>query len=333
MICLFNSRIRLAVLATALVVSASHTMPAAFAGQNGLAATVNGRPITRSEVDEFVKYQIAQASATIRDPKKREEVISSLRKNALEGLIERELILAEYARLTNNQPIKPQYVDDDIKQFIRETYQGDQAKFLQELKAYGMTLKKFREVREKMLIVQMMRTHNAKDSGLITPDKKDAFLREHGELFREKDHIKLRSITIPKVGEDATSTPQDQKQLITEIRRRLIKNSADFESEAKTYSKDSHADAGGDWGWIDREKLSKRMADSVFALKGKSVSDVIEDEDNYYLFFVEARQEGKLKPREEIEQKLNEFLKMEERKKASDEWIKRLKAKATIKYF
>jgi peptidyl-prolyl cis-trans isomerase SurA len=302
---------------------------------NGLAATVNGSPITRSEVDESIKIQLRQIDAQVGDASKRAEMKSKLRKEALDTLIDRELILAEYKKLSGGQPIKQEYVNEDVREFIRTTYAGDEKKFLAELKSFGMTLKKFREVREKMLIVQMMRSHASKEVGIATPEKKAKFRRENAELFREPDSIRLRSITINKIGNSAVATPADQKQLIKEIRQRIIKG-ADFASEAKTYSNDSHAADGGLWmngKLIGKNDLSSRMSDPIFAVKTGSLSEIIEDEDNFYLFYVEARQPGKSKPADQIEAELERMVQSDERKKLYEQWIARIRAKANIKIF
>lgn len=299
---------------------------------NGLAATVNGRPITRSEVDESLKNQLHQINAQVSDPAKAAKLKAELRKEALDALIDRELILDEYEKVSGGQAVKPQYVDEDIKDFVRTTYSGDYDKFIKELKSYGMTLKKFRAVREKMLKVQMMRSHASKDVSIATPAQKEQFLKEHSDLFREKDYIKLRSITVSKLGSDVSTTPESQKRLITEIRQRVLKG-ADFASEAKTYSIDSHASGGGDWGTIDRTAMSGKMADAAFKLSAKSVGEIIEDNDNYYLFYVEAKQPGKMKPMGEIETDLEKMVQLEARKKLYEAWISRIRAKANIKKF
>ena len=299
---------------------------------NGLAATVNGRPIIWSEVNESLKNQLRQIDAQISDASKAADLKAKLRAEALDSLIDRELILAEYEKISGGQPIKAQYVDEDIKEFVRTTYEGDNDKFLKELQSYGMTVKKFRGVRETMLKIQMMRSHASKDVGIVTPDDKAKFLKDHPDLFREKDYIKLRSITVSKIGGDVSTTPADQKKLVQEIRQRVLKG-GDFASEAKTYSVDSHAANGGDWGTIDKSAMSGKMAAAAFSLKEKSVSEIIEDSDNYYLFYIDAKQPGKLKPMSEVEPELEKMAQVEARQKLYDAWIKRVRAKANIKKF
>lgn len=328
----FRSRLLLPLLAVTLH---SATATSAQAEANGLAATVNGRPLTKSEVNETIKIQLRQIELQVTDPAKREEMKAKLRKEALDSLIDRELIMAEYQKLSGGQPIKAQYIEEDIKEFVRTTYNGDYNKFLSELKGFGMTLKKFREVREKMLIVTMMRSHASKDVGIITPEKREKFLKEHPDMFREKDYIKLRSITVSKIGNNPGTTPADQKKLIKEIRQRIIKG-ADFASEAKTYSSDSHASTGGLWNEgkpMDKSQVSSQFADAIFSVKAGQLSEIIEDGDNYYLFFVEAKQAGKLKPMSEIAPELEKLVQLEERKRLFDQWMNRLRNKANIQKF
>ena len=101
---------------------------------------------------------------------------------------------------------------------------------------------------------------------------------------------------------------------------------------AKTYSQDSKSGNGGDWGFITKKVLNRRMAEMVFSLPAKKVSDVTEFDDSFYIFYVEAKNPGKMKPDEEVQTELEKRVLMEKRKKAYEEWMTQLKRKATIRY-
>jgi parvulin-like peptidyl-prolyl isomerase len=62
------------------------------------------------------------------------------------------------------------------------------------------------------------------------------------------------------------------------------------------------------------------------------VSDVIEFDDSFYLFYVEARNPGKMKPDDWVQAELEKRVLGEKRKKGYEEWITQLKHKATIRY-
>jgi parvulin-like peptidyl-prolyl isomerase len=308
--------------------------PVSTPGQtNGIAAVVNGRPILRSDVEEVIKVQEMQLRATIGDKSELDRELGDLRRKALDTLVEQELILKEFEPYEANFRDKVDaYADERIKtQYIKEMYKGDRAKFIKELTASGLSYKKFYEKHRTMIIVSMMRSQNVKDLGYVTSDEKQAYLRAHEEDFRDGDQIKLWSITIPKVGEEIGTTPKSQQALAKEIRGKLLRGD-EFATLAKTYSQDSKSGNGGDWGVITKKDLTRRMAELVFALPAKKVSEVIEFEDSYYIFYVEAKIPGKMKPKEEVEDQLEKRVLMEKSKKAYEEWITQLKRKATISY-
>ncbi|MGK0185336.1 MAG: peptidyl-prolyl cis-trans isomerase SurA [Verrucomicrobiales bacterium] len=300
---------------------------------NGIAAVIDGtRVVTKSEVREAVTAQTALLQQRVRTGQMTandyQATVKKLETDSLDSLIERELILREFEKL--NGEIKAQYIDEDIKRIVRDQFDGDRGEFLEELKTSNISLRKFRQLREKMLVVQMMRQRETGDIPPPTPEQRDAYLKENSDRFREKDYIKLRTITVLKTSQIPGTTPEKQKKLIGEIRSRLAKG-ADFEIEAKTYSQDSRSDHGGDWGWIDRETLKKALSDAAFKLSPKTLSQIVEDNRSYYILYVEAKRPGALKPMAEIQDNLEKMIKQEERKKRHDAWIARLREKATIK--
>ncbi|MDA0813083.1 MAG: peptidylprolyl isomerase [Verrucomicrobia bacterium] len=300
---------------------------------NGIAAVIDGtRVVTKSEVREAVtaqtallKHRVSSGQMTENDY---QSTVKKLEEESLDSLIERELILREFEKM--NGQIKSQYIDEDVNRIVREQFDGNRAKFLEELKASNISLRKFRQLREKMLVVKMMRQ---RETGVIpppTPEQREAYLKENADRFREKDFIKLRTITVLKTSTIPGTTPEKQKKLIGEIRSRLSKG-ADFETEAKTYSQDSRAEYGGDWGWIDHDTLKPALSEVAFKLPPKTLSEIVEDNRSYYILYVEAKRPGALKPMTEIQDGLEKMIQQEERKKRHDAWVSRLREKAVIK--
>ena len=299
---------------------------------NGIAAKVDGRVITQSEVREAITAQALLLQQEHRARKistdQLKEEIAKLESESLDSLIERELILNEFDKLQGH--IKPQYIDENVKTFIRERFDGDREKFLEELKASKISLRKFRKMREKMLIVQLMRQRETGKVPPPTPEQRDAYLKKHPERFRETDHIYLKMISIPKTSRIPGTTPEKQRKLAEEIRAKLA-GGADFATEARTYSQDYRSEHGGDWGWKERDDFNPAMSNLAFSLKEKTLSDIFEDSAFYRILYIEKKREGKMKPMEEIQDTLEKLIMLEERKKLHDAWIARLKEKAVIK--
>lgn len=312
----------------ALLFSASSSV-FAQSYSNGIAAVVNGVPIMRSEVRDAITAQEQMLRYKHReDPEGFAKEMNELKNTAIDSLIDRELILSEFKKLGGT--IKPQYIDDDINQVVRENFKGDRDAFVTELAKTGMTMKKFRDMREKMIIVQVMRGKHAQNLPPPTPREVEEFYQKNIEKFRDKDMIKISTITIPKFSGDADASIEKQKKLAQEIRAKIVAGN-DFASMAKTYSQDSRAENGGEWDWMERKAMKKSMADAAFALKSGGVSPVIEEETSFIIIYCDAKKLGEATPLEKVRADIERVIEQQKSKDSLDKWLEDLRRKAVIK--
>jgi parvulin-like peptidyl-prolyl isomerase len=303
----------------------------AQSSSNGIAAVVNGNVVTRSEVRDAVNAQEQMLRFQLQnDPGALQREIANLRATALDSLIDRELVLTEFKRL--GAQIKPQWVEDDINSIIRESFKGDREAFVKELAKNGMTMKKFREMREKMMIVQAMRGKMAAQQVPATPKEISDYYDKHIDEWREGGMIKISTITLPKYSGGDGTTPEGQKKLAEELRRKVV-NGADFATTAKTYSKDSHAENGGAWDWMDRDQMKPSIAAVAFALKTGGISSVIEEEGSYIIIACDAIKHGKAKSLEEVRKEIERSISSEKSKTTLDKWMEGLRKRSVIKKF
>lgn len=296
---------------------------------NGIAAVVNGNIITKSEVRDAVNAQEQMMRLEYQnDPAALQKELANLRATALDSLIDRELVLAEFKRM--GAAIKSQWVDDDINSIVRESFKGDREAFVKELASTGMTLKKFRELREKMMIVQAMRGRQAAEQPPATPAEVEAFYKKNLAKWRSGDMIKISTITIAKFSGEAGVTPESQKKLAREIRAKLVKG-ADFATTAKTYSQDSHAEDGGAWDWMARDQMKPSIANVAFDLKTGGLSEVIDDEAAYIIIACDAVKYGNSKPMSEVRDEIERAVSAEKSKAILDKWMDGLRKRAVIK--
>ncbi|MED5259909.1 MAG: SurA N-terminal domain-containing protein, partial [Verrucomicrobiota bacterium] len=80
---------------------------------NSLVAVVNGQAITESEVQEVTNATRNIIMLSLPEGPERKERLKSLRKNALDSLIERELILSEFIKMGGI--IKDEIIDQDVQ--------------------------------------------------------------------------------------------------------------------------------------------------------------------------------------------------------------------------
>ena len=95
------------------------------------------------------------------------------------------------------------------------------------------------------------------------------------------------------------------KALLERVRADIVSGAASFDEMADKHSDDEHRGPGGSWGVFRRSDLPD--SDLIFDLAEGSVSDVLEDDDTYYIVRVDAKTpaqrnaEGKLVVPESVE--------------------------------
>ncbi len=302
---------------------------------NAIAAIVNGRVITRSEVDEAVKHTREMITITVPPGPERDRQLRTLEEDAINSLIERELILAEFDKLGG--VLKDEIIEEDISKIINgERFKGDRDAFLAELRRTGMTLKRFKDLRRKIVTVEMMRSRETGGIKIVTPQQLQAAYEKHGDRFRGPGAVRLRTLMIPRVTADEGVTVDDQRELANTIRRRVLAGE-DFAQMARTYSQDSAAADGGDRGTVTLESgdLRKDLVMAGLALKTGEVSIVLEDAVAFWLLKSENTKPGVKKPLSdpEVRDTCEKLALLDMRKEAHDRWVAKLMRTASIRRF
>lgn len=299
---------------------------------NGVAALVQGKPITRSEVRDTVKAQeqILMAMYGGTDPERMQREIAETRANALDALIDRELILIEFTKIGG--VIKPQYVDDQINNIVREAFKGDRDALVAELAKAGMSIKKFRDMQEKNIIASVMRAKKTGEMPPATPKEVEEYYSKNVDKWRVGDQVKISTISIPKFTGEPGATPESQKKLAQEIRSKLLKG-GDFATLARSYSQDSRAEFGGAWEWMPRTELDPLIANTAMNLKTGGVSEILDKETSYIIVACDAKKLGEAPGIEKVRGDIQKMIQQEKSKKAIDEWMAQLRKKAVIRKF
>jgi len=294
-------------------------------------AIVDGTPIVSSEVRDTIKAQEQIIMYQFQnDPARRDKELAILREGAVESLIDREVLLAEFRKIGG--VIKAQYVDDDVNSIIRESFKGDRDAFVDELAKTGMSVKKFRELREKMVIMNVMRARNSGEHPPATPHEVKEFFDKNVDKWREGDQIKISTITIPKFSGEAASTPEKQKQLAEDLRTKIV-NGADFAASARTYSQDSRAENGGSWDWMAKTDMMPAISNAAMALKTGGISPLIDQETSYIIVACDAKKLGTAPDFEKMRPEIEKMINQEKSKKAIDDWMDSVRKKHVIKRF
>jgi len=302
--------------------------PCAFGGDrvllDGVAARVNENFITVNDVmvriEQIRRKWVSRYSA--------EELRAKVREaygNALQGLIERQLILDAYE---NQEGAIPEWaVDRRINETVHESFDDDHAALLEALANDRLTYELWREEIRKQLIVGTMReTHVRQRVTVSVRDVQEHYNRDP-QKHRTPGQVKVRMIVLkmPSSGEERDATLRRARDL----REQLVAGGG-FAGAARLNSEGHQAERGGDWGWIEPGILRPELRKTVTGTAVGQVGELVETEREIYLVKVEDRKEETVSRFEDVQQDIEKELRQAEAKRLYATWIASLKKEACI---
>ncbi len=306
---------------------------------NRVAATVNGRPITSSEVRARLAPYMRELMVLYpqQGPRFSAELVKA-KKQVLAELIDRELVLSEFE--TRGYMIQDDQVEDEINRRILTQFNGDRAAFLDGLRKSGMSFSEYRDSVRKEITVSAMRASRYERDIPPTPDEIRAEYAASKSDFRDimKDSICYEKIFIPAYSdEDPTVTDAQQFQLALSIAEKIEKKEMSFAEAARTYSRDSYAQEGGKWPFIKRQDLAVEFANVVFSMEEGKLMGPLMDQNGAGFTIVRVL-DKKLAPapplsRKEVKDQVDDAVRRKQSEKRYREWVERLRSRAVIRTF
>lgn len=236
-------------------------MPAGPIEVNGIAAKVNGKVVTKNQVSFLLSPIFAKLAAQYpRRGQQFETEFNQAKKNVIQELVDRQIILTEFSKMGGS--LRPYVVDEEIKRQQRELFNGDEAKFREELQRSRLTMEGYREMTRQKLVVQAMRASQFSDVPPPLPDEVRKEYENAKLALRDptKDVISFQKIFIPASDPDnPVATPETQLTLAESIAKQ-ISDGKDFTELAKKFSKDAYAEKGGVQENVPRTDLSAEFA-------------------------------------------------------------------------
>ncbi|NLF94310.1 MAG: hypothetical protein GX564_10525 [Oligosphaeraceae bacterium] len=292
-----------------------------FSYGDSLLAVVGEKVITAYEV----KQAAAQAEARLpRDlsQQQREERIIEIRRQALNRIIEHELIFLEFQALKATVPVT--VLQERLDLVIQEQTAGDRAKFEDLLYRENLTLREFTDKLSKNLAVEML-LYDRVNSGIAIPEPRiQAYYQEHAEEFRQQMQFRLQVIQLKKEGRYAGKLPET----CAEIRRRLAAGEP-FDALARLYSEGAQAAEGGDQGWMT--SLNEKLYAVVKKLKiGECSQTDLELGDSIYLVKLKDFLRGADALNPDIAAKIRRHLEQEEEQQRYRKFIQELYGKYKV---
>jgi peptidyl-prolyl cis-trans isomerase SurA len=217
-----------------------------------VAATVNGKNIPLSEVDQLISQQTQGKQAEMSQLQ-----LAQARLQVLDSLIQKEVLFQR----AEKDKLLP--TEDEITQFINSQMQQanmTQEQFQKRLKEQNQTLESLREEARKQIAIQKLQDKTNGKVGLPSDKEVEDFYNANKPQFVSQRGVALAEISVdPGANEgmqDDAKSDAEAKQKIDLIYQQL-KSGADFATVARARSEDTFGPRGGDIGFATEEDLKR----------------------------------------------------------------------------
>jgi len=143
------------------------------------------------------------------------------------------------------------------------------------------------------------------------------YYSDNKEKFTIGPRVKVRHILVDK--------EQDAKAILAQL-----KKGADFAKLAKEKSKCPSAPRGGELGWITHGRMDPDFEKAAFALKKGEMSGVVKSSFGYHIIQVEDKEDGKVRPLDEVKSSIERQMKREKRDAAVNKLKEEIKKQFPI---
>ncbi len=298
---------------------------------NGIAAKVNGRVVTKNEVSFMLAPVYAQLATQFpRRGPEFERQFKDAQQKVLQELVDRQIILDEFKKL--GASIRPNLIDEEIDRQVRELYNGNEARFREELKKSRLTMDGYRDLTREKMVVQAMRAQQFADAPPPLPNEVQ---NEYNAIRTEirdisKDKITFRKIFIPAADpESPIATPEMQLALAEEIARK-INDGGSFEELAIENSRDAFAAEGGLQEDLPRVDLSAEFAAIIFeAPEGKVIGPLL-DPRGFTIVKVISKNLGPAPPLGEVRPMVEDRVRRKKTSAQYERWIESRRKRAMV---
>ncbi len=295
-------------------------------GENIAVAVVNGKSIGRQEVDRNTERFLTQYQGRI-PPEKVEEMRSGMWERTLESMIDQTLLLQEAGKE------KIQTDEKAVDERLAEIYKSFPSKeeFMALLAKMGVSEKELRKEASENMIIEALLEKKFSDLKKVTDEDIQAFYRDNPQGFKKQERVQARHILLKSEPDDSEEV-RAQKRKKLEGLRKEIEQGAVFAELAGEHSDCPSKTKGGSLGYFEKGKMAKAFEEAAFKLKPGELSGIVETQFGYHLIEVDDHQEAQTVPLEQAKDKIAMYLNNQQRDKAVNDYVVKLREGAKIEY-
>lgn len=220
-------------------------------GGNDVAATVNGKNITLSEVDRVIAQQTNGQQAQLSPLE-----LGAARLQVLDDLIKQEVLFQR----AEQEKLLP--TDDELNQFINQekASAGTAEAYQNALKAAGQTEEQRRELARKQLAVQKLLDRYGSKVGVPSDKEVEDYYNNNRQKYVSARGVELAAIIVDPRDNGASNDAKSDTDAQTKINiiYQRLKSGGDFATIAREQSEDPQTYLrGGDIGFFTEEDLKR----------------------------------------------------------------------------
>lgn len=302
--------------------------PGARAQEQGLAARVNGRPITNQRLERFFEDYAAEkgrGATSIWTP----EPLKRLRREALDQLVQQELLWQECERKKIVAP--PDEVEKALE-VLRGKFKTRDA-YLRRLERGGFDEPGYAEFVKKQLSIRKLVEREVTSGVAVSDEEAHALYESRPDLFAEPIEARVRHILVKAEERAPPAVREKARQKAEKLLALARAKRADFAELAKKHSQDGSSASGGDLGFIRPAQMVKPFEEAAFALAPGQISGVVETVYGFHVIQCLERRGGGRVPEAAVREQLRQKILAQKSAQALDEKVEALKKAARIEIF
>lgn len=284
---------------------------------NSIVASINGEAVTLQDILPYTKQKeyIAYASHQAQEL---QSVIAKIRREAVDDLIDRKLIIADY--YAQNFRIPAQDIDSEIDKIAVNMGARSRSDFLAKLRSSGVDPAKMRRDVEEYMAIQVMLHRCCLAGNAVTPEELFNYFEKKRSKFNTPATVDLAMILV-KNEKDAAH-----------ISRELETDPGRFSALAAEYSEGPGKDDGGKLGVIEVSKLRTEFSQAVTKFEDGKVYGPVKTPEGFNFIRILKYTPGAAGDYFSVLPKLREQLENERRSASCEKYKLSLREKAIVRY-
>ena len=285
--------------------------------------------VARVNTTEISKTQLLRRAEALKSQLPPSEAGEGFYQRVLGDMVNSELLYQS----VETKGLAPADAEVDAELDSQRQRFGGEAAFGSALKQQGISLDEVKLDLKKELGIRRLVERDFIPQLTVTEEEKKTFYDENQESMRQPTQFKAAHILI-SVDESATPEQKAELKKKAESIRNMVEMGQDFaELAAKNSGDPGSKNNGGELGWMSEGQTVPPFEAAMKSLEPGELSELVETRYGYHIIKLQERRGSGARPYEEVEERIEEFLKQRAVQELIQQEVELLRGTATIEVF